>query len=129
VVWTDIRELSSHVEWMQDATAIRFTSDSHEGVGTRFECDTRIGPLRLTDTMIVTAWEEQRTIGIRHEGVVTGRGRFTIEPGPGQTTRFAWTEELAFPWWLGGPVGAFVGSYVLRAVWTRNLANLRARFT
>jgi hypothetical protein len=139
VVWADVRQLSSHVEWMQDATAIRFTSDAgegvgvdaREGVGVRFDCDTRIGPLRLTDKMdkmVVTEWEEERTIGIRHEGLVTGRGRFTLTPGPGQTTRFAWTEELTFPWWLGGPVGAVVGGLVLRAVWNRNLVNLRARF-
>jgi len=114
---------------MQDAVAIRFTSDSREGVGTRFDCDTRIGPVRLTDAMLVTEWEELSAIGIRHEGVVTGRGRFTLTPGPGSTTRFTWTEELAFPWWLGGPIGAVVGRPVLRAVWTRNLANLRARFT
>jgi len=113
---------------MQDAAAIRFTTDEHEGVGTRFDCDTRIGPFRLTDKMIVTEWEDERTIGIRHEGIVTGAGRFTLTPGPGQTTRFTWTEELAFPWWLGGPVGATVGGYVLRAVWSRNLASLRARF-
>jgi hypothetical protein len=138
VVWADVRHLSSHVEWMQDATAIRFTSDAgdgvdgrvdaREGVGVRFDCDTRIGPLRLTDKMVVTEWEEERTIGIRHEGLVTGRGRFTLTPGAGQTTRFAWTEELTFPWWLGGPAGAVVGGYVLRAVWTRNLVNLRSRF-
>jgi hypothetical protein len=97
-------------------------------VGTRFDCDTRIGPLRLTDKMVVTEWDEERTIGIRHEGLVTGRGRFTLTAGAGRTTRFAWTEELVFPWWLGGPVGAVVGGYVLRAVWHRNLVTLRARF-
>ena len=40
-------------------------------------------------------------------GLVTGTGRFTLEPlDDGRRTRFTWEEELTFPWWLGGPLGA-----------------------
>jgi len=128
VVWADVRDVASHVEWMEDAVAIRFTSDRHEGGGTSFDCDTRIGPLRLTDRMVVTEWEEGRVIGIRHVGLVTGTGRFTLAPQDGATV-FTWTERLVFPWWMGGPIGALVGAPVLRFVWRRNLRNLRLRFS
>ncbi|MBA3956373.1 MAG: hypothetical protein H0X58_06890, partial [Acidimicrobiia bacterium] len=53
-VWPHLAELESHVEWMADAEAIRFTSPQRRGVGTRFECDTRVGPFHLTDRMDVT---------------------------------------------------------------------------
>ena len=36
VVWSDVRNLSSHVEWMHDAESIWFTSTMTEGVGTTF---------------------------------------------------------------------------------------------
>ena len=51
-------------------------------------------------------------MGVRHVGLVTGSGVMTLEPigrgdGSGFTgTRFAWTERLTFPWWMGGPLGA-----------------------
>ena len=127
-VWSDLRNLASHVEWMEDAQAIRFTSAHHEGLGTTFDCDTRVGPFRLTDRMVVTEWREGERLGIRHVGLVTGEGRFTLKRGRRGTTRFAWTERLRFPWWMGGPIGAAVAAPVLAAVWRRNLRNLQRRF-
>lgn len=123
VVWDDVRDLGSHVEWMADAESITFTSASTSGVGTTFDCVTKVGPIRLVDRMEVTTWVEGETIGVRHVGIVTGTGRFTLSP-VGHSTRFSWEEELAIPWWLGGPVAA----QVLRLVWARNLRRLRARF-
>jgi uncharacterized protein YndB with AHSA1/START domain len=34
MVWDDLADLSSHVEWMADAESITFTSDRRAGVGT-----------------------------------------------------------------------------------------------
>lgn len=128
-VWDDVADLASHVEWMADAESITFTSPSRSGVGTTFDCATRIGPVRLTDRMEVTEWLPGRSIGVRHVGLVTGSGRFTLRSARfGRATRFAWEEELRFPWWLGGPVGGIGGGLVLRLVWRRNLRRLRRRF-
>ena len=126
-VWDDLRHIARHVEWMTDAVSITFTSASREGVGTSFDCATRVGPLRLVDRMVVTEWRDHEAIGIRHEGAVTGTGRFTLSAA-GDTTLFTWEESLAFPWWLGGPAGALVGGPLLALVWRRNLRNLRRRF-
>jgi len=127
-VWADLRCIDSHVEWMHDAEAIRFTSERTEGVGTSFDCVTRVGPIRLTDRMEITEWTEPKVIGVRHVGLVTGEGRFTLEPAGADRTRFTWEEELTFPWWLGGPVGGAVGGRILARVWRRNLASLSDRF-
>lgn len=123
-VWRHVEDIASHVEWMADAEAIRFTSSTRRGVGTTFDCDTRVGPFRLVDRMEVTEWDEGRAIGVRHVGLVTGRGRFTLRRRGRRRTRFTWEEDLAIPWWLGGPVAAVV----LRLVWLRNLRRLRARY-
>jgi hypothetical protein len=126
-VWDDVKDIASHVSWMEDAVAIRFTSSRRSGVGTAFDCDTRVGPLRLTDRMEVTEWRPRRSMGIRHVGLVTGTGRFTLRRRPRGRTRFTWEERLVFPWWMGGPVGGLVGGQVLRLVWKRNLRNLKRR--
>ena len=64
-------------------------------------------------------------MGIEHHGVVTGKGRFTLRRRPRGKTRFTWTEELTFPLWMGGAVGAIAAKPVLRAIWRRNLRNLK----
>lgn len=128
VVWADLSQVASHQEWMLDAVAIRFLPGPTHGVGTTFECDTKVGPLRLTDVMEVTSWEAEREMGVVHRGVVTGTGRFVLSSKRRRRTRFTWQEELAFPWWLGGRVGAFAAKPVLAAVWRRNLANLSRRY-
>jgi carbon monoxide dehydrogenase subunit G len=125
-VWDYVEDISTHPEWMRDARAIRFTSPTTAGVGTTFDCDTKIGPFRLTDRMEVTEWVAGQAMGIRHAGIVTGQGRFSLEPTPAGT-RFIWTEALRFPWWQGGAVAGFLSRPVLRRVWNGNLSRLRER--
>jgi hypothetical protein len=128
-VWDDLRDISSHVQWMEDAVSITFAGNRTAGVGTAFDCVTKVGPLTLVDHMEITQWKPGSRMGVRHVGVVTGEGRFTLEPAGSGQTRFTWEERLAFPWWLGGSVGAVVGAPALRMVWRRNLRNLAARFS
>jgi hypothetical protein len=124
-VWRVIEPIERHVDWMADAVSIEFVSATRRGVGTSFDCLTRIGPFRTTDRMTVTEWDPDRSMGIEHRGVVTGRGRFTLRRRPRSRTRFTWTEELKFPRWMGGAAGAFAARPVLRAAWRRNLRRLK----
>jgi hypothetical protein len=124
-VWAALERIESHTEWMADAVAIRFRTDHHQGVGTEFECDTRIGPFRTTDVMCVTEWEPAAAMGIDHRGVVSGHGRFALVPVGAGLTELAWREELRYPWWMGGPFGERVSRPVLARVWRANLRRLR----
>jgi carbon monoxide dehydrogenase subunit G len=123
-VWNILEPVENHVEWMADAESIAFVTEQHRGVGTEFDCLTKVGPIRLNDHMVITEWEPGRVMGIEHRGIVRGRGRFTID-GAGDASRFTWTERLRFPAWMGGPVGEMVAKPVLEAIWRRNLQNLR----
>jgi len=127
-VWADVKHIDRHVEWMHDAEAITFTTAAVSGVGTTFDCATKIGPLRLTDKMEVTDWVPDERMGVRHAGLVTGEGQFTLESSADGGTHFAWEEQLTFPWWMGGPIGGLVGGQILKLVWRRNLKLLSARF-
>ena len=125
-VWTSLSRIEDHVQWMADATAIRFVGDQNRGGGTTFECDTKVGPLRLTDTMEVTDWQDGEILGVRHTGAVSGTGRFTLRDIPGRATRVEWEEQLFFPWWLGAGVGAFVAKPIFAVLWRGNLRRLGA---
>lgn len=126
-VWAYVEDVSRHVEWMDDAVAIRFTSATTRGVGTTFDCDTKVGPLRLTDRMEITEWTPRQAMGVRHVGLVTGEGVFTLAKKRGGRTVFEWREELHFPWWMGGAVGGVVGKRLLRHIWKGNLRSLKQR--
>ena len=66
-------------------------------------------------------------MGVRHVGLVTGTGQFTLTPDrprPAHAVRLGGV--LSFPWWLGGRLGSVIaGRLVLPAVWKRNLRNLK----
>jgi len=126
-VWEIVEPIERHVDWMADAVAIHFHSDQTRGVGTSFACETKVGPIKLTDQMEITEWVPEQAMGVRHTGVVTGTGIFTLAPlDEGRRTRFTWSEQLTFPWWLGGPVGEVVGgNLVMKAIWRRNLKSLK----
>lgn len=127
-VWAALADLGSHAMWMSDARSSRFVGDLHRGVGTVMEVETRIGPLRTTDILEVTGWQEGRRIEVAHQGRVTGKARFEVAPS-GEGTLLSWIEELYFPWWLGGPMTAQLAAPILAAVWRANLRRLEERLS
>lgn len=126
VVWRAAADLGSHSEWMVDAESIQFLNSQRQGVGTRMEVLTRIGPISTTDVMEVIAWEPPRQIRVRHDGLVSGVGEFRLDPVAGGVA-LTWSEKLRFPWRLGGPLGALLAQPILFAVWKRNLKRLRTQ--
>ncbi len=132
-VWAIVEPIEDHTDWMADAVAIRFETEQTRGVGTKFLCDTKVGPIKLVDHMEITKWTpatatQDGAMGVKHTGIVTGSGIFTIEPlAGGKRSKFTWKEDLDFPWYLGGRVGEFIGGkFVLSFIWKRNLRALRA---
>jgi hypothetical protein len=124
-VWEVVEPVERHIDWMADAVAIRFIGEQTRDVGTSFFCDTKVGPIKLVDRMEITEWIPQQVMGVRHVGVVTGTGKFTLTPHLGGTT-FTWAEELIFPWWLGGKLGEIIGAkLVMGFIWKRNLRELK----
>jgi hypothetical protein len=125
--WAAMEDIGTHTEWMADAVAISFRTEQRAGVGTEFECLTRIGPFTTTDVMTVTEWRPGVAMGIEHRGVVTGTGRFTLQPVPGGLTELCWDEQLRYPWWMGGVAGERLSRPVFERLWLGNLHRLRAR--
>lgn len=127
-VWAAVRDVDRHTEWMADAETIRLVGGRGNAVGATYEVDTKVGPFRLLDVMEITEWRARRVMGVRHVGLVTGTGRFSLRRAGRLRggTRFTWEEELTFPVWMGGPIAGLVGAPVLRRVWKGNLRRLKA---
>lgn len=138
-VWQIVEPIERHVDWMADAVAIKFETEQSRGVGTKFLCDTKVGPIRLTDQMEITEWQPavdadgetpavDGVMGVKHTGIVTGSGVFSIEPlADPARSKFTWSENLDFPWYLGGRLGEIIGGrFVLGFIWKRNLKALKA---
>ena len=123
--WAAIEHIDTHVRWMADAQSIVFATQQRAGVGTTFDCYTKIGPFHIVDTMSITEWAPGAAMGVEHRGVVGGVGVFTLRDAGDHRTRFSWEERLDFPWWFGGVVGEKVAAPMLARLWRGNLARLK----
>ncbi len=121
--WDELRHIERHVTWMSDAQRIDFHSDQREGVGTTFDCRTKIGPFTTTDAMTITHWETESTMGVTHHGLFVGSGEFNLV-AVGNSTRLSWTESIRFPWWMGARLGEWIARPLLRHIWRTNLESL-----
>ena len=125
VVWDEVKIMKNHVNWMQDAAKIDFLSLNESGIDTKMKVLTKVGPFSLNDIITVTKWEEMNSIGVVHEGIVTGEGAFYLSEIDDNSTKFEWIEELKAPYYLGGPIAEFFGGFVLKFIWKKNLMNLK----
>ena len=124
-VWEEVKVMENHVNWMEDAVKIDILSENNSGIDTKMNVLTKVGPIKLTDIITVTEWKEKESIGVIHEGIVTGEGIFYLKELNESQTEFKWEETLKFPIYLGGFIGEFFGSYVLKYIWEKNLKNLK----
>jgi len=124
-VWQEVKVMENHVNWMEDAVKIDILSENNSGIDTKMNVLTKVGPIKLTDIITVTEWKEKESIGVIHEGIVTGEGIFYLKALNESQTEFKWEETLKFPIYLGGAIGEFFGGYVLRYIWKKNLKNLK----
>ena len=124
VLWEELRHIDRHVNWMNDAVSITFLSPATEGVGTAFSCLTKVGPFKTTDLMTITQWEDNKTMGVEHTGLIKGTGNFQIHPH-GEESTITWKESLSFPLFFLGPLGALAATPLLTYIWKKNLNNLK----
>jgi hypothetical protein len=125
-IWHELSDIAHHVDWMDDAKAIRFIGDQIRGVGTTFECKTRIAFITNTDVLRVTDWVEGHSLTIEHVGSVTGSGRIEVTDA-GDRCAVSWYEQLTFPWFLGGVIGEQIARYFFTRVWKRDLTQLKTK--
>ena len=93
-VWQEVKVMENHVNWMEDAVKIDILSENNSGIDTKMNVLTKVGPIKLTDIITVTEWKEKESIGVIHEGIVTGEGIFYLIALNESQTEFKWEETF-----------------------------------
>lgn len=97
-VWRELADIEGQPRWMTEMRHVEITTPPPVGVGTRGEATVRILGISVTDPVVVTGFEPPDRFEIRHEGLFTGHGKITLEPGAdGTTTIVRWDETLVAP--------------------------------
>ncbi|MCB0974025.1 MAG: SRPBCC family protein [Actinobacteria bacterium] len=125
IVWRHLADIERHIEWMGDAESITFVTDQRSGVGTEFDCLTRLGPLHTMDRMKITAWSPNETMEVDHRGLVRGVGRFQLKKLGTDSTQFCWIEQLVFPLYFGGRLGEYAARPIMTPIWRASLRRFR----
>lgn len=122
--WAAVADIPLQTAWMREMTAIRLLTPGPVRVGTRGEATVRILGISVTDPVEVTELEPPTRYAIRHDGLFTGHGLITLEPGAdGTTTIVRWDETLVPP--LLPEVGALLQAPILRGIFQADLHRLK----
>jgi uncharacterized protein YndB with AHSA1/START domain len=89
--WAVVSDIPLQPEWMHEMKEVRLTTPGPAHAGTRGHATVRIAGISVTDPVEVTAFEPPTRFAIRHEGMFSGDGLITLEPGAdGSTTIVRW---------------------------------------
>jgi len=121
--WRVLADIGLQPAWMHEMKSVVVTTPGPTRVGTRGEATVRIFGISVTDPVEVVAFDPPTRFEIRHEGLFTGGGVITLEPGSdGTTTIVRWAETLVPP--LLPELGALLGAPVLREIFQADLHRL-----
>ncbi len=102
-VWQLAMDWSRQQDWVW-ATRVH----GGTGVGAHVVARTGVGPVAITDTMVITQWDPPRRCVVRHTGkIVRGLGVFEVTRRGGRS-EFRWTEQLDLPRPLAGRLGRWL---------------------
>jgi hypothetical protein len=122
--WAVVADVPRQVEWMKEMQSLRFLDPGPVAEGTTAEATVRIFGIQVTDPVTITTVERPTRYAIRHEGLFTGTGTITLEPGAdGTTTIVRWDEVLVPP--LLPELGALVQAPVLRSIFQADIRSLK----
>jgi uncharacterized membrane protein len=124
-VWELLSDWEGSGRWMVDTTSVEVLGLPREGAGTRVRAVSTIAGVALPDPMVVTRWEPERLIVVRHTGwPIRGIGWFELAPDGGGA-RVEWAEELDPPLGPLGEAGARLLRRPIERILSRSLTRLR----
>ncbi|MGL5817223.1 MAG: SRPBCC family protein [Phycicoccus sp.] len=115
--WAVITDLAEHARHVPLTSMKVPPSGLH--LGAEVAAVTGVGPLAVTDTMLVTMLEPGRRLRLVKTGrLLHGWAEITVDPEGGEGSRVTWREELWLPGlrWATRPVGDRLGAVLFGRV-------------
>jgi uncharacterized membrane protein len=95
--WAVLADVEGQPRWMHDLKSVRIDTPGPIRAGTRATGRVRILGVTVEDPVEITEFEPPTRFAIAHEGLFTGSGLITLEPGVDGTTTIARWEEVLIP--------------------------------
>ena len=119
-------------DWEKQSDWILFTtvkqlSNSAKRQDADLLAETKLGPIKLVDTMVVTDWQPFKRIVVEHTGrVILGKGIFSVHKISDDSCEFTWEEITPVPFGLIGRVGLTIIMPVIKLLFNSSLKTLKA---
>ncbi len=122
--WAIVSDVPRQPEWMHDMKRVTIETPGPVRPGTRAEATVRILGIAVSDPVEITELVPPDRFALRHDGLFTGEGVITLEPGAdGTTTIVRWRETLVPP--ILPELGARVQAPILTRVFQDDLHRLK----
>jgi hypothetical protein len=121
LVWGLITDWERQGDWMLEARDFEVIGRRRTGVGVEARATVSIAGITTTDTVVVTAWEPEKRLALRHEGWVSGSGEMRLIPTGLSGTTLVWTEQLEPPLGVLGAAGITAFKPIMQRVFDRDL--------
>jgi len=87
---------------------------------------TKIGPIKVQDTMVVTDWQPFERVVVEHTGrMVLGKGVFTIKKISNDVSSFTWQEITPIPFGIVGRICLVFVKPLLNFLFNASLKKLK----
>ncbi len=124
-VFTYLSDWDKQSEWIL-FTTVRKVSIGPNNDGTLLLAETKVGPLKVVDTMLVSEWSPYEKIVVTHTGrIVLGKGIFEIKENSDHRCTFIWKEVTPIPFGYLGRIGLVIVKPLLKLVFNMSLRKLK----
>ena len=125
IVFDYVSDWEKQSNWIM-FTTVKIVSNSQRPQDTELLATTKIGPLKLADTMVITEWEPHMKIVVEHTGrVILGKGVFNVKEISDDETEFLWQEITPIPFGQLGKIGFFIVKPILNTMFGMSLKRLK----
>lgn len=108
-------------------TTVKLVSGAPQQKDSILLATTKLGPLKVADTMVVTDWQPYERIVVEHTGrIILGKGVFTISKIANETCEFTWQEITPVPFGFVGHIGLLFVQPILNVLFGRSLKILKS---
>lgn len=125
VVFNYISDWEKQSEWVL-FTSVKQVQNVPKDNTQSLIATTKLGPLKIVDTMNVTSWQPYERIVVEHTGrMVRGKGIFSVAKKSNDTCAFIWQEITPVPFGVLGSIGTWHVKPFLSLVFNYSLKKLK----